>query len=373
MEAFGRLEFRSAAFAGGRRLSMSVLARYIIRSVMGYTLLVMSVFVILSGLYLFMTQQDEIGVGNYHVLQALLVVICRLPGQIFDLLPIGALIAALLALGNLARSSELVVMRAAGVSVFRLAAWVGVAGVMLTVITWVLGDYVAPPLGKFAQEQKALAKYSEFSSMDGRGLWAKDGNTFVFVQGQSGDAAFGGVYVLKFDDEHRLLSVARAESAIPGKGQEWSLKNYAVTQFTGDRTQVTRQDTASLSTKLSSEFLVTDPEALSGRELYSYIRYMRSNQFDTREFEVTLWARVARTAALCVIVMLAVPFAFGPMRSTGAGARTVVGILIGASFFLLAKLLVKGGDVFDLHPLVIAWAPTAVLAAITTVAIARVR
>ena len=64
--------------------------------------------------------------------------------------------------------------------------------------------------------------------------------------------------------------------------------------------------------------------------------------------------------------MLAVPFAFGPMRSTGTGARTVVGIMIGVVFFLMAKMLESGGAVFDLPPVVIAWLPTALLALITT-------
>lgn len=356
---------------------MSLLARYIARSVVVYTVLVTSVFVILTGLYLFMTQQDDIGVGNYRLDDAFMWTACNLPRQVFDLLPISALIGALLALGNLARSSELVVMRAAGISVFRLAGWVGVAGCLLTVVTWVIGDYVAPPLEKFARDQKALAKYNETSGSD-KEVWAKDGNTFISVQRQSNEALFGGVYILRFDDEHRLLSVGRAESATADalKPQEWTLKNYLATEFEGDGTRVVRQESSRFKTTLSPEFLglaAADPNSLTGKELYSYISHLRQNRLDSREWEVTLWARVARTTALLVIVMLAVPFAFGPMRSTGAGARTVVGILIGATFFLLAKLLENGGAVFNLSPIVIAWGPTAVLAITTAIAISRVR
>lgn len=351
---------------------MPVLARYIVRAVLAYTLLVTSIFVFLSGLYRFMTQQDEIGVGNYDVAGALLYVACDLPLQAFNLLPICALIGALLALGNLARASELIVMRAAGVSVFRLAGWVGVAGALLAVFTWVLGDYLAPPLESFAYKYKTLAKYSELSAT-GRELWAKDGNTFISVQGQVGDASFGSVYVLRFDDQHRLVSVARAESATPGAGQEWTLRNYRATQFEGNAAKAIRSPRVTLPTKLSAEFLETEVSTLAGRELWAYIKHLRANGLDSREAEIALWTRVGRTAALLVIVVLAVPFAFGPMRSTGAGARAVIGILLGAGFFLLAKLLENGGAVFDLHPLVIAWGPTAILAAVTAAAIARVR
>jgi lipopolysaccharide export system permease protein len=118
---------------------------------------------------------------------------------------------------------------------------------------------------------------------------------------------------------------------------------------------------------------VADPETLTGAALLKYIRFLDANQLESTEYQTAFWSRVARTCTLLVIVVLAVPFSFGPMRSTGMGARMVVGILVGASFLLLAKLLANGGAVYDLHPLVIAWGPTTVLALVTAIAIARVR
>ena len=100
-----------------------------IRAVLGHTLLVMLVLLALSGLYLFITQQDDIGIGTYTLEDAFLFVGLNLPQYAFDMLPIAALIGALLALGNLARSMELIVVRAAGVSVVRIAMWVAGAGV----------------------------------------------------------------------------------------------------------------------------------------------------------------------------------------------------------------------------------------------------
>ncbi len=355
---------------------MSVLSRYVIREVLGYTALVMAVLLILIGLYLFVTQTDELGVGRYGVFDALIVVACRLPQQAFTLLPIGALMGALLALGNLARSSELIVMRAAGVSVFRLARWVAVAGVILTVTTWVLGDYIAPPATQFADQYKLLAKTNQYAATGGEDLWAKDGNLFVSVHKQQDASSFSGVYVLRFDDQRRLLSVGRADTAELGAGQSWQLLRYAESRFEGDGVTATRQQQLQLKTTLSAEFLgaaAADTETLTGRQLLRYIDYLDRNQLISTEYQTAFWTRVARTSTLLVIVMLAVPFSFGPMRSTGMGARMVIGILVGALFFLLAKLLSNGGVVYGFSPLVIAWGPTAVLALITAVAIARVR
>jgi lipopolysaccharide export system permease protein len=353
-----------------------VLSRYVVRNVLAYTALVMSVLLILIGLYLFLNQTDEIGTGRYDVVAALVVVACRLPQQAFDLLPIGALMGSLLALGNLARGSELVVMRASGVSVFKLAGWVAIAGAMLTVFTWVLGDYVAPQAERFADRYKTLAKTNQYSTLGSEDLWAKDGNVFLSVQKQRDVDSFGGVYVLRFDDERRLQSVGRAESAELGDGQSWLLKRYVETRFNNDRTDTTKQASVAFQTNLSAEFLsaaAADPQTLTGTALLRYIRYLDDNKLESTQYQTAFWTRVARTCTLLIIVTLAVPFSFGPMRSTGMGARMVVGILIGALFFLMARLLSNGGAVYNLSPLVIAWGPTGVLALVTSIAIARVR
>lgn len=355
---------------------MRILSRYIIRAVLGYTALVMAVLLILVGLYLFLTQTDELGTGRYGVFAALIVVVCRLPQQAFTLLPIGALMGSLLALGNLARASELIVMRVSGVSVFRLAGWVATAGAMLTVLTWIVGDFIAPPAERFAEQYKTLAKTNQYSAIGSEDLWAKDGDVFLSVQKQSDANVLSGVYVLRFDAERRLQSVGRADSAELGDGKSWRLRRYVESRFEGDRVIATQQPVLALQTNLSAEFLgaaVADPETLTGVALLKYIRFLDANHLESTEYQTAFWTRVARTFTLLVIVVLAVPFSFGPMRSTGMGARMVVGILVGASFVLLAKLLANGGAVYGLDPLVIAWGPTAVLVLVTTVAIARVR
>ena len=152
--------------------------------------------------------------------------------------------------------------------------------------------------------------------------------------------------------------------------------NYVESRIEDERVVTSRQPETELQTRLSSEFLglaVLDPESLPGRGLYSYIQHLKSNGLDSRSYETAFWARIARTVAVAIIVVLAVPFAFGPMRSTGTGARTVVGIMIGVVFFLMAKMLESGGEVFNMPPLMVAWLPTALLAIITTFAVSRVR
>lgn len=353
-----------------------VFATYIIRSVLGYTLLVMLVLLMLIGLFLFVNEQSDVGTGRYGLFEALIFVLGNLPDQAFSLFPVAGLLGALLALGNLARGSELIAMRVAGASVWRIAGWVAGAGGVLMIATWVLGDYIAPQAEQFAYQQRMLAKFNQFKTSGTENLWAKDGNTFIAVQAQHSADSFGGLYVLRFDDQRHLISVGHADSAKLLDTQRLQLRNYVETKFDNDSTSVNTIASTELQTALSPEFISTaskDPYQLTGTELRNFIRHLRSNQLETREYEIAWWSRLSRTVSLLIIVMLAVPFSFGPMRSTGTGTRMVVGILLGAVFFLAAKLLTDAGTVFHWQPLLVAWAPTLLLTMVTGVAITRVR
>jgi lipopolysaccharide export system permease protein len=74
-----------------------------------------------------------------------------------------------------------------------------------------------------------------------------------------------------------------------------------------------------------------------------------------------------------MVCVFAVPFALGPLRSAGAGARTVLGIMAGVLFVLLTQTLENSGRVYDLNPLLVAWVPTLLLAVVAAAAIWRTR
>jgi lipopolysaccharide export system permease protein len=354
---------------------MSLLARYIMRATLANTALVTLVLLVLSSLQIFLDQQDDVGKGTFGFDDALMYMGLMLPKYAFDLLPIAGLIGALLALGNLARSMELIVVRTSGISALRIGAWVGGAGVVLMAIMWTLGEYVAPPMERYARQMKTAEIFRDYGMAGSRSVWAKDGSTIISVQ-QNAANQYGGIYVFKFDPQRRLDSVGHANSAQIDEAGHWLLQNFRQSRFEGERVIADRSAEASLDTNLSPEFLglaTVEPQTLPGRGLFQYVQHLKANGLDARVYETAFWTRISRTVAVAVIVVLAVPFAFGPMRSTGTGARTVVGILIGVAFFLIARMLESGGAVFNVPPLIVAWAPTAVLAVITFVAVSRVR
>ena len=347
---------------------MGVLGRYIVRTVIAYTMLVMLVLVALGALFLFIGQQDEIGTGNYTATQALLFVALNLPTYIFQLLPVDALIGSLLGLGNLARGSELVVMRASGVTTLRFCFWLGTAGVLLAALMFVVGEYVGPPLGQYARQMKVFSKFEDFSLAGNRGTWVRDGDTIISVNQQSASTRFGGIKVFRIDRERHLLAAAIAESAQVARDKVWSLDKTFETTFNDAGSTVRRDVQTEVRTSLSPEFLglaIAEPDTMGLRDLRTYIAHLQRNDLESGRFETAYWARLARMAAVLLVVMLALPFSIGTMRNAGQGARSVLGVMIGAAFVFVSQMLESSGQLFNLPPWVVGWIPTVLLGALT--------
>jgi lipopolysaccharide export system permease protein len=355
---------------------VNILDRYLYRTVLVYAAMAMAVLLTLGALFLFISQQSDIGVGSYSAGDAFLFTLLNLPQQAFELLPIGAMIGALMGLGNLASGSELVVTRASGVSVWRIAWPVGLAGLTLAVIMYGIGEYAAPPLAQFAKREKTTNKLADVSFAGTSSAWVKDGNLILRVQTGEVDQAFGGVWLFQLDGPTRLRSIQRAARISVADPGRWSLHNVETSRFGDDRVTGDTVGETTMRSTVNPDFLglaATDPDLLTLRGLASYIDHLRRNSLDTASYEIGYWSRIARLFAVIIVTLLALPFVFGPLRTTGAGTRTVIGVLLGVVFFLISGTVAKGGQLFGLNPALVGWLPTALIGLCTLVAISRTR
>lgn len=355
---------------------MRIIDRYIIRTILAAVAFVLVVFLVLAALFAFIGEQDDIGIGHYSALDALWFVLLGLPQVFWEVLPIAALIGSLIGLGQLARGSELTVIRATGVSVRRLAIAALAAALVLMVTEVAVGEFLGPPLEQAAKQSKAFAKYTDMSFGGGGGAWVRDGNLILNVTRQSLGRRFGAMQVFELSPNHRLQAIGHAARATAGSNRTWQLSDYSESRFTPDQVVARADGRRMLHSSVSAGFLalaVVDPQDLAVSALWRLSSYFKANALDARPYVFAFWSRVARTVAIAFAVLLAIPFVLGSLRSAGAGARTLVGLLLGMGFFLLQRLIESGTIVFELNPIALAWLPTALLATVTFALLARAR
>jgi lipopolysaccharide export system permease protein len=355
---------------------MKVIRRYLFRSIIGMVLLVLSVLLGLAAFIEFVTQLDDIGSGSYGVFQAFIYTLLKLPNLASQMLPMAVLLGALLGLGDLANHGELIILRAAGVSMLRLARSVMWTGLALSLFALILGEYVGPPLDNYARQFRAEAKHAGEAVTTGRSAWIRDGDTFLNISRLTDDFRLGGVYLYRMDSDGQLASIGRADSAGIDDANQWVLSNFEESVFVGSGVKTNRVRRSTQPNNLSADLIgltVVRPDSLTGTELFRYVQYLKRNDLDTRRFEVAFWGRFAAAAAVAPMCVLALPFVFGRMRSSGSGARMVVGLIVGLAYFLVSRGLADGGQVYELNPLLIAWFPTIALVAVTMIALLRAR
>ena len=355
---------------------MNIIDRYLYRTVLVYTFMAMCLLLTLGALFLFISQQSDIGTGTYGAGDAFVYTLLNLPQQAFELLPIGALIGALMGLGNLASGSELVITRASGVSVWRIAWPVGLAGLTIAILMYGIGEYAAPPMAQFAKREKTIDKLADVSFAGKSSAWVKEGNLILRVQTGEVDHAFGGVSVFELDGSTKLKSIQRAARISVGEPGRWVLNNVATSRFDANRVVADTVNESSMRSAVNPAFLglaATDPQLLTLRGLASYIDHLRRNSLDTAVYEIGYWSRIARLVAVVIVTLLALPFVFGPLRATGAGTRSVIGVLLGVMFFLVNRTIEGGGQLFNFNPALVGWMPTAIVGVCTLIAISRTR
>jgi lipopolysaccharide export system permease protein len=182
--------------------------------------------------------------------------------------------------------------------------------------------------------------------------------------------------VFQLDGTTKLQSIQRAARISVADPGRWRLHNVATSRFGDDRVRADMIAETTMLSTVNPEFLglaATDPQLLTLRGLASYIDHLRRNKLETASYEIGYWSRIALLFAVIVVTLLALPFVFGPLRTTGAGTRTVIGVMLGVVFFLINRTIENGGQLFHLNPALVGWLPTAVIGLCTLVAISRTR
>ncbi|MGH1373398.1 MAG: LPS export ABC transporter permease LptG [Cellvibrionaceae bacterium] len=344
---------------------MRKLNQYIARTVIGAVSMVLLVIVSLDAIAALVDQLGELK-GNYNFAEALAYVGLTLPGRIYSNIPLSALVGCLVGLGILASSSELVVMRAAGVSVVQIT-WSVMKPVLLFIVLSIgLGEYVTPLTDQIADSRRAIAQGDKKALESRHGLWNREGSEFMHFNAVLPNGRLYGVTRYRFDEQGQLTASSFAQTAIY-QGDHWLEEEGQESLITADGVQVHQYDWRRWNTELSPKLLnvlVLRPEALSIQNLYSYAQYLQQQELDSSEYWLAFWKKLLQPLATASLVLIAVSFIFGPLRQVTMGQRIFTGVIVGIVFRTTQDLLGPASLVFGFSPLIAVALPLLVCAGV---------
>lgn len=347
---------------------------YIGRTIIATSSIVLVTFVGLSGIIKYVEQLRKVGQGSYDLLKALFFVILSIPRDIEMFFPMAALLGALIGLGTLAASSELVVMQAAGFSKLKIGGSVLKTAVPLMILITLLGEWGSPQAQKMARDMRTLAMSGGNLLSVRTGVWARDANDFIFLGKVKNDEIFG-LNMWRFDNNKKLDEVIFAKTADYQGDNVWLLHGVHLTHMDGD-VAITKEQLPSYRWKTSLApdklaVVTVKPEEQSITGLYNYVHYLKASEQDASRYELAFWRKVTQPFSIAVMMLMALSFIFGPLRSVTMGARILTGVVAGFTFYISSEFFGPMSLVYGFPPIIGAIAPSIVFLTIAVLLLRR--
>ncbi len=336
----------------------------------GLTLLV------LEGLNLilkFVNELKSVGKGSYSLLDALIYTCYGVPRDLELFVPMAVLLGALIGIGGLAASSELVVLLAAGMSRAAIARSALKTAVPLMLAMLLLAEFVTPMAEQAAKELRTLELTGGSLIEAQGGTWTRDGDAYVNIGRVESENRISDLTIFHFDRQLQLQRIEHAEVA-EFNGYSWQLQRVRDTLIDAERLSardINQREWYSALTPDKLKVVSIKPESLSLRGLYSYIDYLDSSGQDSSRYQLAFWRKLVQPLGVAVMVVLALSFIFGPLRSVTMGTRVLMGVGAGFSFYVLDQLFGPLALVYQLPPWLGALTPPLLTLAIALLLLRR--
>ena len=354
-----------------------------------YGEVIVAVFLVTLGfmaLFFFFDAVEELqAVGRlkvvgYQIPQALMYVALMTPSHVYELFPITVLIGTIFVMARLAQSSEFTILRTSGLGPWQALRMLMALGFGFVILTFAIGDYVAPIADKTAQLLKARAQGS--LTIGKTGAWLKESQTFnhyaVNVGALTPDASMQDIRIFEFNNSGYVVSITEGKSGVFGTGDFWELNQVKRTEFSEPSSAAPRADIVSLNsyrwpTQITAEMVsaaVLRPERMSTIDLFQYKQHLNANGQSAEKYEIQFWKKVFYPLSCLVMVVLALPFAYLHFRSGGIASYTFGGVMAGISFVLLNNVMNDLGNLQGWQPWFTAALPGLVYSVISLTAFA---
>jgi lipopolysaccharide export system permease protein len=311
---------------------------YIARNVLLIISMVLLVIIAIDFAFLIIREGDSVGSGGYGWGDAFIYVALRMPADICIILPLAAFLGSLLSLIMMAAKSELIVMRASGLSIFQLSKALLLVSGFLLFVYYALNFFIAPYAGHLANVEKNIFRSNQQVFVLAEQTWLRSGNHFLLMGAILPDGNIQNV--TDYEVNNGVLTVIRQIKSVHlNNDNTWSLSQINTTILAN--TGVTQVYTPTLvePSLIASTLLpviTMQPYEMNILSLYHYIQFREDNHLDIKSYQLQFWTRVFSPLMIPIMVLIAVPFVLGSQRSK-VHLKMIAAIVLGFSFSLIGQ------------------------------------
>lgn len=323
-------------------MSTRILHRYLWASLIRGYLPVLAILLAVFSLFVFVEEVDEVGRGRYTFWEAGEFVLLTLPERFVVLSPFIALLGSIMALGGLANGRELLAMQASGLSHYQIAWAVMQVGIVFVLIIACLEEYVTPTLDQNAHMSRSLALSNSQVYQGKQGLWFRENNRYIRIKTLKYGEIPQNIDIFEFNQAGEMVAYLYVEEADVQNPQKWILKNIQKKVINGFR--VSEEAISSLAwdspfNREEMRLLTLPASSLAPSDLFRYIGILQRKNQNVLRYELAFWEKIFMPLKTGLMILVALPFAFGPLRSASAGKRIMLGGLVGIGYYLTTEIL----------------------------------
>ncbi|MCF7986068.1 MAG: LPS export ABC transporter permease LptG [Methylovulum sp.] len=354
---------------------MNVLTRYIVKDVLKGSLIAVLLLLTLFNLFTLSDELDDIA-DDYGLTEVLYFVALTSPTAFYELMPAAALLGSLFTLGAMGNHHELIAMRAAGLSVFGIIKSVMTAGLILVTLAVLVGEFIAPLAEQKAQLIRATAQHKPVVMRTKYGLWLREGKRYINVRKIEDNGNLADISIYDVDEQQQLRHSLHAEQAIFIGNQQWRLQQIQSSSVSTEHMQANQAEEQIWNSSIAPDLLkivVVNPDNLALYDLALYIHFLQDNHQRSHIFEAAFWGRIVNPLVIFVMLLVSAPFVIGIKRGISAGARILIGVVIGMSFNIIDITTGHLGLIYNLSPALMAFLPSITITFIALVMLNRAR
>lgn len=357
---------------------MHLLSRYLFKEFAQFFLTILAGILIVYLCAEFLQKADDFIRAKAAIIQVAKYLVYSMPAIVGPSLPIAALIAALLSLGNLSRHSEIIAMRASGWSLGRIAAPVLLGGALISVFGFVNSELIVPLYSaKAAHIQRVqVEKKPPLVIFRQRYMWLRGPENSIanidFISPERDKMV--GLAIYKLNPDFTLRERITAGSLVWENGA-WRLKDSRKYTVSAAESVAVRSADGEIYNVVDAPkdlgMIMKSSEEMNFAELWEYIRKLKAGGYFFTRYEVDLYGKLAVPLASLLMAMIAAPLAVQKVRSGAASRAIAIAVFIAFVYWSLMSVGTALGRSGVLPPILAAWLPNVLFAAAAMVAFVR--